>query len=425
MLTQQTETAFDASPASGAAWWIKRGARWGRNMARRFQALCVFVSIAAGTGLPCSYLSAGQARAPDLEQPKGPVTLATPRSDYLLGEPVLLDVGFKNLTQQELRHREPVAKDVEPDIEVYISGNGREFERCLMCGAIAKRVPRYVTLKPGEAISYRLRVLRNARTGFQSISPRRASALAIERPGEYFLKVLYPTFSVQGPSHIESNVVAVRVKEPTGLDAKVWQRLQEMNRPEKPMNVDAELWERIQHRYGVFAGIQSDSGPSVEHAKNLIGILWESPKTSYAEAFRSALRRFYFSQRLQVSLEERARIRQLTGVTDVHEFKDQRLDAKVEMGFDRAKIKVHDTWISLSLETLLETLREQTRIPFEASPDLKRRTISLFTPPVNAREAMDSDWVTDRLNAWWVKRGDGYVLIREEDLESPANKSAK
>jgi hypothetical protein len=36
-------------------------------------------------------------------------------------------------------------------------------------------------------------------------------------------------------------------------------------------------------------------------------------------------------------------------------------------------------------------------------------------PPVTVREYMDSEFVTDRLHAWWVKRGDGYVLVCDDE----------
>ncbi len=325
-----------------------------------------------------------------------PVHTSASRAEYLLGEPVRLQVTFTNVGDEELKVAEAFYEGSEPEIPVYIDG-----QRFYFGYLNSWSPPNGVPLKPGESWHYWLRV------GFGSCGSDRSQArperrLAFEKPGVYQIRTGFDGKPVRSYDH-ESNTIKVTFKEPAGVDTKVWQRLQQMD--------------------GIFARLQWYKGPSKEQVPKLLDLLDEFPQTGYAETFRSALRRYYFSQRSQVSLDERAKIRQLTGITDVYEFKDPRLDAKTEMRFDPAKIKVHDTTISLSLETLLQMLTEQTKIPFDASPYLKRRTISLWThavpgwgkPPVNVREYMDSEWVTDRLNAWWIKRGDGYALIREED----------
>ncbi len=368
-------------------------------MARRFQALCVFVGIAAGMELTC--LGGGAMLADQsVDNANRFITLSTPPKEYLLGEPVVLQVVVTNFAQGELVVGESFPGGIEPEIAVYI--NGERFKYGYPNDCWLWDGPK-VSLKRREAWTYTLRVAASrAHPAAERIQ------LAFEKPGIYEIKSGWPRVTGLTPEQIrkygeESNTIKVVVKEPTDVDAKVWQRLQRI--PSVP------------------SGLQWHEGPYVEHARELIALLEEFPDTGYRDSFRSGLRRFYFSQRSKVSLDERAKIRQLTGITDPYEFKDPRLNAKMELPLAAKALKVHDSSVELRLGALFDMLRQQSGVVLEASPYLKRRTVSVWTKnvpgwgkvPQDLHGYMDLDSVTDKLNAWWVKRGDGYVLVCDDE----------
>lgn len=328
------------------------------------------------------------ARCPD--QNKNPIHLGTARGEYLLGEPVLLQLTLTNLGLEGFKVPEAFLQISESEIPIYV--DGRRF----LLGYPSWRPSSHASLllQSGQNWKYWLRV------GYgyfeheheQGAPPTR---LVFDKPGTYTLRTGSGPRDPQ-PYNQHSNEVSVRIRTPAGVDAKVWQRLQKME--------------------GIFGALQWYEGPWREHVPKLIDLLEEVPETGYAETFRSALRRFYFSQRLKVSLEERAKIRQLTGITDLREFKDPRLDVLIEPPFDPAKARIRiDGSIQLRIDTLLEVLAEQSKVPLEATTYLRRRTVGFTKPPPDLRGYMEHDFVTDRLHAWWVKRGDGYVLVCDEE----------
>src|SRR5262249_38417163 len=151
--------------------------------------------------------------------------------EYLLGQPVYLRVEAKNVGREALQAYRPEAGGrAEPEGQIFLSEDGRAFQRWVMGYPVLRVEERPEVLKPGEAWAAELTVLySDRRRGGEEDEEffGRGEALAFERPGKFSLKVKYP-WRPPGAARaelVESNVLEVRVKEPRGVDARVWQRL--------------------------------------------------------------------------------------------------------------------------------------------------------------------------------------------------------
>jgi hypothetical protein len=141
------------------------------------------------------------------------VSLTTPQTRYLIGEPVALDIGVENVTQGPIRLQEALDRE----IQTYLSHDGRVFQRFPVELLGTKVERRSETLKPGEVWKYRLRLLCNTFS----------ETLFFDKPGTYFIKCEYPLMllGTQKSDLVPSQTVRVTIVPPTGEDARAWQRL--------------------------------------------------------------------------------------------------------------------------------------------------------------------------------------------------------
>src|SRR5262249_40098385 len=147
-----------------------------------------------------------------------PVSLSTPKPEYLLGEPVILDMTLTNNTEQAVTIVKPLLHhDTDYDtIPVYISQDGKAFERFLFSPDLTDDLKREIgyikTLEPRQSLTYQTWVLCEFRNGRK---------LAFDKPGTYFIRTRY-SLNAGVLVHLESNVIEVKIKQPEGNDAVVW-----------------------------------------------------------------------------------------------------------------------------------------------------------------------------------------------------------
>ncbi|MCI0378571.1 MAG: hypothetical protein L0215_13260 [Gemmataceae bacterium] len=296
------------------------------------------------------------------------ITICATKDTYLIGEPLLLEISYNNIRSENITVPESWIEGDEPPIEILVSGDGIAFTRFRFGYPILEILDRpYRTLKPGASWQYELRLLY---TRFHS------GRLAFPVAGKYFLKVRKDGAKPKDSS-LDSNVIGLKIEEPTGVDAKVWERMQ-----------DKQILELI----------QSARGPK-ETALAVAALLREFPKSNYRPTLGHALREFYFKQGYSVKPEGKE-IRAVLGFEDVGRIADKRLDARIRsfLGQDR------------TVEDVLRELSLQTGIPVDASPELKTKVVpTSFT--IQLRDVLRS--ISVRLRAPWWPLADGYLLSRE------------
>lgn len=331
-----------------------------------------------GRAAPASSVAKGDA-------PGGPVTLTTTRQNYLLGEPVVLGVAFKNHTGADLTVAEydvPGAASIryEPNIRIFVSRDQKKLEEFMFGFAIANIEPTVRTLGPGEVWDHELRLFFSRVDG---------GKLAFPEPGTYYLKTVYPLV-VRGSRMVkmlDSNVIAIKVTEPNGLDAKVWQRMQDKD---------------------VYLLLQSSWGPK-EPALKVAELLREFPKSNYRATLWHGLREFYFKQNYRVRPEGK-QIREALGINETKFVADTRLDTAVR-GIDDQEISVKDILFALSA---------QTGVSLDAATELKSKKVRLSSAYIRLRSSILT--ISHQLQAPWWPQDDGYLLSRDPpaaDSKSP------
>jgi hypothetical protein len=225
-----------------------------------------------------AYMAAG----PD-GPPRVDVSLTSPSREFLLGEAVPLSIVVRNGGDRALTVAGVLVDVAEPEINVYLSTDGKRFDRLLFSN-LAECVARHrESLAPGESFRYRLRVL---------YSDHEEGGLAFDRPGTYFVKVIYPLHVVkpgEGDYRIESNVIRIRVRAPAGLDASVWERIQSKDSL------------RFLQDCSVIEGRE-------DIVLRIYETLRESPDTGYRGTLRHAVRKFVASAPTRLGVDESIKI---------------------------------------------------------------------------------------------------------------------
>ncbi len=210
------------------------------------------------------------------------VSLASPREQYLLGEPVLLDISIRNSSAG------PFKAFLIPDdyIQVFVGPEGTSRGLINPSGADNKLALTPATLEPKETWSHHLRVIHNVRSDSQG---RMIYELALPKPGNYAINISLPLM-LADPGGVEtkdtnryykSNVIRIRVKMPVGDDAKIYEAIKDGDsghflRTGRPL-----------------------TGSGLDHATALkmARLLRKYPRTGYRYAMRHALLEFArFSQ---------------------------------------------------------------------------------------------------------------------------------
>jgi hypothetical protein len=113
---------------------------------------------------------------PATAQEQRTVTISTQKDHYLLGEPVLLDFSYKNVTGSDKSIVEFWPRPLEPPIHIYISHDGVEFRRFRFGYLRGFYLPQKMrVLKPGETWKQQLHLL------YSRADP---GSLAFEKPGK-------------------------------------------------------------------------------------------------------------------------------------------------------------------------------------------------------------------------------------------------
>lgn len=311
---------------------------------------------------------------PDAPKPDKRVTLTTVRRDYLLGEPVLLELTFRNLSKVNMKVEENLVGPLRYDAPLWIARDGARFQEFSPNGAPdAKGGRRPIVLAPGGSLTYTYRVVVALSPEFQ---------LALAKPGNYRVYAVYP-YQVK----IASNIVEVRIKEPAGEDAKVWQKLNERS---------------------LLTLLQTDTAyqQSNEVPLKMADLLGKYPTSGYAPGMRHTLSKVYFHQRKVIALPEQdqMKIGSVLGINTVRSFNDKRLGV-------RRKDFPTETGATLlekrPVDQVLKVLSEASGVVLDAPKEIKSSTAECSVVLVG--ECMQS--ISDQLEASWERRGDGYFLV--------------
>lgn len=250
------------------------------------------------------------------EKPKVSVTLTSPRYEYLLGEPVILEVAVRNDMTDTIKAFEVFVKNVEPEIKVYFSQDGQTFQEYEIGIYLIHRMSRRIKiLKPGEVWKYELRVL---------YTLKNPSGLAFEQPGIYFLKVIYPLWWAESKDRLReilkfpSNVIRVQILQPTGLDEKVWERIKSNEFLYFIQSGWVKLeWEEVEKFKSVKGRLTDKDWVEMWYGKTVvkvIEVLQSFPESRYHPTLREALRLFYEANKFKLTSEQVKTLRSVLGI---------------------------------------------------------------------------------------------------------------
>lgn len=252
------------------------------------------------------------------EKPKVSVTLTSPRYEYLLGEPVILEVTVRNEMTEEIKAFEIFVKNVEPEIEVYFSQDGKTFQEYEIGIYPAHNIERRVkTLKPGEVWKYELRVL---------YTHKNPSGLVFEQPGIYFLKVIYPLWWAKSKDRlrkilkIPSNVIQVQILQPTGVDAQVWAQIKSNEFLYFIQSGMVKLeWEEVEKVKSIKGRLTDKDWVEKEYGKTVakvVEVLRSFPESRYHPVLRDALRVFYEKNKFKLTPEQAQTLHLVLGIKE-------------------------------------------------------------------------------------------------------------
>jgi hypothetical protein len=321
--------------------------------------------------------TAVKAQLPAAPEPDKRLTLTASRRDYLLGEPVVLDLTFRNHLLEDMRVLEVFVEPGHYEAPLWIAREGDRFQEFSPNIAIWKRTRRVIALPPGESLTYKYRAM---------AAPWRRFRLAFPTPGTYRVYAVYPLYTSGARQTVElaSNAVDVHVKEPQGEDARTWQQL---NNPALLALLQTEeIDERATHV-----------------PTKLAEILYASPKGGYAPALRHVLSKIAPVMRDKLSFAEAKRWGESLGIDGFARLEDdptdKRLDAILKQAFER----------EMTVEEFLKSLSQAGGLPLDTTPEIKTKTRRMAESVRSVRESMRI--LRRAYDASWERRGDGYVLV--------------
>jgi hypothetical protein len=334
------------------------------------------VLLLSSLSTTCASQEVFRAGAPE---PDKRVTLETQRRDYLLGEPVVLDLRFRNLSNETIKVVEVFVEPTYYEAPLWISRQGEQFQTFRPNTEIAKRERRTLVLKPMGSLTYKYRVV-----GVPSNEVR----LALPKSGAYRVYSLYPLYVAGGSPQsreLPSNVVEIRIQEPSGEDAKVWQQLRR----------DPALISLLQAE----AVDEEHKDTPVRMAEILIAY----PASRYAPALRHALLKVVPRLKDSVSFEQASRLADILGIKDFaraeDDPKEKRLDAIRKESFMQHTTVGH----------VLRSLSKDSGLALDSTPPLKSRTIRMADSLATVRDCMRT--LRSAVDGAWERRGEGYFLV--------------
>lgn len=305
-------------------------------------------------------------------EPDERLTLSSPRRDYLLGEPVQLRLRFRNNSKKPIKTVQVFVGANQGEGPLWIARNGDDFTQFPRWLGQPKRTRRVIPLEPGEELTYDYRAV-------AEFTPE--LRLAFPKAGEYRVYAVYPLWlwGAQKTDNIASNAVDVRIKEPAGDDANVWQQLN-----------DPPLLGLLQTEY--FNERQPDA--PMKMAK----LLRSHPASGYSPALRHALGKIYFRHRFGLPREDQERLAQTLGIANVETLADDRLEARRTAVLEKA----------MPVGQILASLTK-LNVDLDAAPDLSANKVAIPEAYSTIRNVMR--WLSDELGATWERRGNGYYLV--------------
>ena len=315
------------------------------------------------------------------------VRVDSEKSEYVLGEAVLLDVIVTNVTDGDI--------DVWVDIlrwqqiQVFVASGEDDFQQFMGVRRGYDVFPEMEPLKPGDSKSYGFRVLY---TPDSIRETRKPWHLAFEKPGPYRVKARYQR---RDYSTVESDAIQLQIKEPEWLDARLWE---EINSP--------ELLYFLQE-----SGVRYEDRRHEHRIVYKAFELYQRPRSSYHPALKYALRNVYEGHRLKMS-KELSRLRRWHMILGIEEplpelpresklfLDDRRLDIRVTYHFPEPT----------QLEDVFNEISEQTAVPLRVAPALAIHRMKGGTKDrkITLRDFMDA---RDGHGAAWLREGDAYKLV--------------
>jgi len=316
------------------------------------------------------------------------VEVVTPKTAYVLGEPVIVDLVVTNKSDRIVRMRDVLADPsvALPHIEVYVSSDGAS-RMWWPTDCVAEYVGELKLIHPGTSRCYRLRVLYDYKT---------PTHLAFPRPGRYLVKVSFPLALIAANGRVRtrelrSNAVEVEVRAPEGRDQVFWAEIQQ-----------GAFLRLLQFGMG-------PKDPALKVAKWLLSL----PETSYHDDLRWSLAKYYYKQRWyhhRLAEDEMELLREALSLKGRPEFpcatRQGLADARLEynyVGGYRTNVGMYE------LRQLLARFSKETGVLLRSELPLGESGDLRGTPePVRLRTFMQ--WMVDPGRTAWFRDGDGYVL---------------
>ncbi len=306
-------------------------------------------------------------------QPPISVVIRSPRAEYLVGEPVPVEMSWRNET------RSPISFAIEP------FGGHASLSRLLI--ALDGKAPHAVDIEEGCPEGRFLDVMPGAALNYTEslLWSRSNRGLFFDRPGCYTIRIVSP-LQLQGKpkaGDIESNVVRILVRDPEGEDAEVGRLVRA-----HPLALDY-----VQH--------PRDQMPGYDKAmvRLVVDVLAEHPRSRYSAIYEPAVRYFFEREQPVIPPGDRKTFRELLKVPTSPVFPD---DARLE-----ATVVVET---QEDLARFLQSLGRQSGVPLRASLSLGKEGWFRARNTVVLRSEMES--LAETRGAEWRKSKDGYLLER-------------
>jgi len=307
-------------------------------------------------------------------QPPISVVIRSPRAEYLVGEPVPVEMSWRNETRSPISFALQPFGDRASLSRLLIARDGQAphaadiEEGCAEEGGL-------LDLMPGAALDYTESLLWS----------RSNRGLFFDRPGRYSIRIVSP-LQLQGKpkaGDIESNVVRILVRDPEGEDAEVWRLVRA-----HPLALDY-----VQH--------PRDQMPGYDKAmvRLVVDVLAEHPRSRYSAIYEPAVRNFFEREQPVIPPGDRKTFRELLKVPTSPVFPDDaRLEATVVVETEE------------DLARFLQSLGRQSGVPLRASLSLGKEGWFRARNTVVLRSEMES--LAEAREAEWRKSKDGYLLER-------------
>lgn len=311
------------------------------------------------------------------------VVLTSSRTEYVLGEPVVLIMTLKNTGRSDVL---AWVDDFSYAVDLEIGRVGGPFQRYEHPVEMWDNVDPAIPLPPGQEKVYVFRLLlrRGAQLG--------ESQFVFAEPGRYRAKAKYPLYPIYPTQRmVESNTVEFRIKERQGVDAKVWEQI---NRPQFLRFVQS-------------GEVRREDGDVVQKA---VDVLRRWPKSSYDGAIRWALEQHFrertrgFGKRgVPSDIKLDPELEAICGVLGIRRVpsgpfpEDKRLDARISYAFLE----------KTAFEHAFEVISTLSGVPLRVHPELRHRSMVSLPQTTTLRTFM----ARCGENVVWVRDGNGYKLV--------------